>query len=402
MDGTKIRLQGPAQRTVRQRPGLDFDMGRDGKELARWGAFTFEGDATRCWEIRGSFHKAHYGGTNWQDFTHAQFVDTVRSLCDITGLHPASLHLAGLEFGVNVTPPCPTADLLRCIALHRTASPERMEGKARGITIMHGKNGRNYRFKLYDKAHQYGLPFELLRYEIAVRQMRILAPYGVRTVADLLDPCTWHTLATFLLARFDELLIVEPHLPTDILRPAQRDLLAKAMTPDYWQRMSRQRRSERRRILDNLFTRHASPNLKALLQTSITDKLKELAPDGPDIIAGGLELLLPDNCATWVKGENVTGNTLEETSAEVNIMSHQQPVRRCLTCGRDITEQRKGSRYCSEARYSNAGKRCRNAGSNPRNNRLRSLERIERDPLLFDHGPFIAPLNAREYGNRLQ
>jgi hypothetical protein len=275
MDGTKIRIQGPAQYTVRERPGLDFEVGRDGLHRARWGAFIFEGDATRCWEFNGSFHKAYYGGTNWQDFTHAQFVETVRSLCDITGLHPASLHLAGLEFGVNVVPPCTTDDLLHCIALHRTVAPERMDGKARGINIMHPcaastpnnrkaskkvEPGRNYRFKIYDKAHQYGLPCELLRYEIAVRQMRILAPYGVRTVADLLEPGTWHSLGAFLLSRFDELLIVEPHMPIDILRPAQRDLLANAGNPNYWQRMPRQRRSERRRTLDNLYTRHASPN----------------------------------------------------------------------------------------------------------------------------------------------
>lgn len=389
-DGTKIRIQGPAQRTVRHRPGLAFEEGRDGLHRARWEGWTFEGDATRCWEINGSFHKAHHGGTNWQDFTHAQFVDTVRSLCDITGLHPASLHLAGLEVGVNITPPCPTNDLLPCIALHRTSTPERMEGSAQGITIMHGPRGRNYRFKVYDKAHQYGLPFELLRYEIAARQMRILAPYDVRTVADLLDPATWHRLGAFLLARFDELLIVEPHMPTDNLRPAQRDLLAKASAPGYWQGMPRQRRSERRKVLHNLFSRHASPNMKDLLRASIENKLCELIPDAqtptPDIFAGGVELPIPDKYATWIKGENVTGNVIGDTSAEVGIMDPGQPVRRCRTCGADIGHQHTASLYCSERRNGRMGKSCRNRGSNF----TRTLRVLEgRGPLLFDHTSFL-------------
>lgn len=389
-DGTKIRIQGPAQRTVRHRPGLAFEEGRDGLHRARWEGWTFEGDATRCWEINGSFHKAHHGGTNWQDFTHAQFVATVRSLCDITGLHPASLHLAGLEVGVNITPPCPTNDLLPCIALHRTSTPERMEGRARGITIMHGQRGRNYRFKVYDKAHQNGLSFELLRYEIAVRQMRILASYGVRTAADLLEPSTWERLGAFLLARFDELLIVEPHVPTDALRPAQRDLLAKATAPGYWQGMPRQRRSERRKALHNLFSRYASPNLKALLRASITDKLSELIADAhtltPDIFAGGMELPNPDKYATWVKGENVTGNGIGDTSAEVGIVNAGQPVRRCRACGADIGHQHPASVYCSERRIGRMGKSCRNRGSNF----TRTLRVLEgRGPLLFDHTSFI-------------
>lgn len=389
-DGIKIRIQGPAQRTVRHRSDLAFEVGRDGFHRARWEGWTFKGDATRCWEINGSFHKAHHGGTNWQDFTHAQFVDTVRSLCDITGLHPASLHLAGLEIGVNVTPPCPTKDLLPCIALHRTSTPERMEGSARGITIMHGKRGRNYRFKVYDKAHQYGLPFELLRYEIAARQMRILQPCGVRTVADLLEPSTWHRLGAFLLARFDELLIVEPHMPTDTLRPAQRDLLAQASDPDYWQGMPRQRRSERRKILHNLFSRYASPNLKATLRASIEDKLNELIADAqattPDIFAGGLDKANPDKCATWVKGENVTGNGIGVTSAEVGMMDPPQPERMCRACGADIGHQHPASVYCSEGRNGRMGKSCRNRGSNF----TRTLRVLEgRGPLLFDHTSYL-------------
>jgi hypothetical protein len=98
-------------------------------------------------------------------------------------------------------------------------------------------------------------------------------------------------------------------------------------------------------------------------------------------------------------GSTATPVPLQRTGKEQGPEATATGVRRCLTCGRDITDQRPGSRYCSQTRYGKDGKRCRNAGSNPRNNRLRSLGHIEREPLLFDHRPFIVPLNTAGYGN---
>ena len=389
-DGTRIRTHERTQHRLRAHPALSFSVERDGTERARPDHWTFEGDATRCWELRGSFHKAHQGGENWKDYTRAQFFETVAQLWEPYGLHPASLKLAGLEFGVNIVTPCPVAEVLDRIAMHGVKAPAPMGGAARGIVFLYGERGRNYRLKIYDKGHQYPEGGTLLRFEVAVRQMRILAPLGVRTVADLLERAVWDRLAAFLLAKFDELLILEPHMRTDGLRPAQRELVANASALEYWQRMPRQRRSERRRILDGLFTRCASPNLKATLRASIVAKLGELAADAPDIapdiFAGGLDMANPDKCATWVKGENVTGNTFGASGAEVGEQVPPEPVRRCRACGADIGQQVPGSLYCSERRNGRDGKSCRNRGSNF----TRTLRELEgRGPLLFDHTSFL-------------
>jgi hypothetical protein len=108
--------------------------------------------------------------------------------------------------------------------------------------------------------------------------MRPLQPLGVRTVADLLDTATWHRLGAFLLAKFDELLIVEPHMPTDAMRPAQRELVAKASAPAYWQAMenNRARRYRNRKALEAIHAQHAPHGLKASLRTAITAKLSDL------------------------------------------------------------------------------------------------------------------------------
>lgn len=297
IDGTKIRIHGAdaheqlrMQRRLRSHRLLKDSWrsrgeGKAGEQrhTAKWNGWTFTADATRCWEVRGSFHKAHHGGTNWQDYTFTQFRETVAALCDAFGLHDAGLTLAGLEIGVNIVPPMPTAEVLRSIVLHKNAHPVAM-AQGHGIEIVHA----GYRFKVYNKAAQYPqhVTGELLRVEVKANKMRTLHPVLGKgaTVADLLNPAAWTRLRAFLLSKFDELLIVEPTVRTDGLRPAQRDLVVKAANPSYWHTMPRQRRSERRRTLDALFTHYASPNLKANLRTLIAAKLEELNAEAPAIM----------------------------------------------------------------------------------------------------------------------
>lgn len=432
IDGTKLRIHEAAQRRLRSHPLLagswrSHGQGKAGqvRYTAKWNGWTFTGDTDRCWGIRGSFHKAHQDGTNWQDYTLSQFVATVRALSDAFALRPDALRLATLEVGVNIVPPIPTADVLRAIVMHKTAVPVPMR-TGHGIEIRHAA----YRFKVYDKAAQYRehVIGELLRVEVKANEMRTLQRVLGKgaTVADLLAPAAWPHLGAFLRDRFAELLIVEPGMNTDALTPAQRDLVAQASAPAYWQRLDKRRRCERRRTLRDLFTRYAPDGLKATLQSAIAAKLADLN-DGtatPDLYGKGTTAATPPP-PTPSEGQNRTFTALAIRAAKVRgtlrvegrvgpasgdaaavdpappVPAPANPsagvpaevstggVRRCPVCGRDITHQDPRSRVCSERIYGKDGKRCRNALSNPRNNRLRSIGRIERDALLFDHRPFI-------------
>lgn len=420
-DGTKLRLTdlGTQQRVRTHHLLVDRwrykGKGKSGhdKYTAKWNGWTFIGDATRCWAIRGSFHKFHHGGTNWQDYTFTQFLETVAALCDAFGLHPAGLSIATLEVGVNIVPSMPTRDVLRCIVLHKDKAPTPMR-EGRGIEIAHAA----YRYKIYDKAHQYRLPGELLRFELKATRMRPMQPLGVRTVADLLDPTTWHRLGAFLLAKFDELLIVEPHMPTDAMRPAQRELVAKASAPAYWQAMenNRARRYRNRKALEAIHAQHAPHGLKASLRTAITAKLSDLLnsdvchkgtttiPEVPRVTnaTGGQR-----STAHPGEGEKVTNATQVVQVANVTIEGSvfgalvdpaevpAAEVRRCPVCGRDITHQHPSARVCSERLYGKEGKRCRNTLSN----RTLTLRRMAaRSGLLFDQRPFVHPPGPKHHG----
>lgn len=418
IDGTKLRLPDGTQQRVRSHHLLVDrwrykGKGKSGhdKYTAKWNGWTFIGDATRCWAIRGSFHKFHHLGTNLQDYTFTQFGETVATLCDAFGLHPAGLFITTLEVGVNIVPPMPTPDVLRCIVLHKDKAPTPMR-EGRGIEIAHTA----YRYKIYDKAHQYRLPGELLRFELKATRMRPLQPMRVRTVADLLDLATWHRLGAFLLAKFDELLIVEPYVPTDALRPAQRELLAKASDPAYWQAMDNRTRWKRRRALDALHQQHVPHSLKASLRTAIEAKLSDLLkgdichkgtstdPDTPRATNATRGQRTPAPPSEGEKGTNATlairvanvpfegsGSGAVDTSAELP----PAEVRRCPVCGRDISHQDPRSRVCSERLYGKDGKRCRNTLSN----RSLTLRRMAaRGGLLFDQRPFVQPPGPKPPG----
>ena len=62
----------------------------------------------------------------------------------------------------------------------------------------------------------------------------------------------------------------------------------------------------------------------------------------------------------------------------------------CQSCGRDISEQHQKSTYCSAIYVCYAAAyQCRNAASNPHNNRRRKVARINSKGVLFDIEPYL-------------
>ena len=63
--------------------------------------------------------------------------------------------------------------------------------------------------------------------------------------------------------------------------------------------------------------------------------------------------------------------------------------RKCFSCGRNISNQKKGSKFCSEKVYGKEAKRCRNVDSNPRNNFKQREKRIKNGGLLFEIDSYL-------------
>lgn len=251
--------------------------------VAEWNGWTFYADGDEVIEIRGSFHKYAHHGANWQDFTRAQFVAAVKEFCDTFGQFAGALRLLNLEVGVNITPPRPTGEVLDRILFHRTRNPRRMRSPAIGIVIEYVGYSR---FKIYDKSHEYretlhgyGMPTELLRFEIHVDRMAMLHAIGIRTVQDLLDPSAWNRLSAFLLGKLDELFIVEDAIDPALVTHQQAALLANASDLTYWMDLSPNKRNRKRGKVERLWRMHCRPHLKDDLRDRIAAKVNALTAD---------------------------------------------------------------------------------------------------------------------------
>lgn len=458
IDGLKIRVHSLAMERLRTHHLLKFTEGeRPGVFTATWGSYTVTGNDRIAWHITGSPHCDYFGGQNWQDFDRAMFNAAVDHLCGSLGLHDAALTIEGLEHGVNTTPTEETALILDSVKSHRRAIAKRMGGNdAVGLVIAHGKKGRNYRWKIYDKAHQYRNhpsrpPGRSLRVELAHRQTKRIRALGIRTLADLRTAESWSILSALLLTRFDELHIVEPYTNTAALRPAQAAIVEQATHPREWVALPNEQRCRKAKALERIYTAHASPRIRPALRELIHAKLNELntpdhalpLTDSPGvgqalpltISPGGLERLPLTDSPLMINGDIVRGNSegmgkgqhvpadafggLAEVDAtpDLTIVSLRAenrdddtlnddptggdveviPGPSCATCGRPTGSTRKGSRFCSPSFYGDReAKKCRNADSNARHNpnthRARSLSNIMSGGVLFDQTPYLRPM----------
>lgn len=351
--------------------------------------------------LHGSFHKYAQGGANWGDYTFTQFVATVAELCRTFDLDPRTMRLLLLEVGLNCIPPMASPETLKQFVCSGPGIPLEPHKWFERTVYARKAERTEYEVKIYDKGRQYGRPGRLLRFEVKFTKAIQLQRLGIFTMNDLLNPDAWHRLRVRVMAIYDELFIAEPSIDLPSLTESQRTFVALVRTPDYWQDLTKGARFKARARYADIVQRFAASNLKDELRSILDAKLNDLLivpsqahPKGDgftNIPAGDIGIKREPFHGSVNVGTGYPVDAGNSYAVElVNTAPETIAVRRCLTCGRDITDQREGSRYCSEARFNNAGKRCRNAGSNPRNNRLRSIARIERDPLLFDHRPFIA------------
>ncbi|MBS1580819.1 MAG: hypothetical protein JST66_01330 [Bacteroidetes bacterium] len=182
--------------------------------------------------------------------------------------------LTNLEVGVNIVPSVPTRQALQQIILHRTKHATGMGRGAVGIEFRHAM----YLIKIYDKALHANVEGEILRFEVAVKKMRELEMFNIRTLHDLFEVSVWADMRTYLLRRFDELFIAEPEVPLHGLRPAQRMLVELGRDPQRLIGLDPRRRWEKLRVLRRIYARHATSSLRAELRAAIEAKATAVGP----------------------------------------------------------------------------------------------------------------------------
>lgn len=325
--------------------------------------------------IKGSLHKNHFIGANWQRFTFENMRAEVKNLCSLLHLDPEKLVIKNLEIGVNIrTKFKPFEYLDENLLLYKTKKFTKYD---------QGKDGKVLGFycvglpvvKIYDKGLQFDLPYNLLRFELRFKKSAVLRKLGILSIHDLLDVSKFNSLSIELLKAWDNILLYESDLNTAILTAKDKTLYRELEHPKNWIKKLRQSRS-RQTYYD------AKNDFKRII---------ELHGKNVHKVCKGLILEEIEKCTKFpcIQGHEVDNFT---NTLKGNIVHHEK-IRTCLSCGKELhPNQRAISKFCSEKYVGKKeGKKCRNFNSNNRNSAKKKIRRVENNGLLFPVNEILNP-----------
>ncbi len=319
----------------------------------------------KFFELSGSIHKYYHEGKNFKDYTLYELEKSIIKICDFLNISKTENKIHRIEFGVNIISPYPTNKVLNSIITSK-GKPYELR-KFRGKGYMKSFQFAQYQVKVYNKGLQNAILGDLMRFEISVDRMDYLLKKGVKieNLGDLLKPEIHTLLRTLLKQSLENLLFTDFRInPKYIKNKRERYLFTEGIRSEFWEEFknSHTNKAYYRKLkrFREIVLKYAPSNLHSEIQELILKKwdLLKSTPKLPRVI-----------------GPKVP-------HYYTHIVSNNDPSenRYCLTCNRDISDQRKGSKYCSEKLYGKEVKKCRNKVSNRKQFELRHYQ----SALLFD------------------
>ena len=424
IDFIKIKILNPDIQRIRNNPRLEWfekastRTGEIKEQTATFHGITFEIKNNQYLNISGSLHKFWnatngQGEQNFNDFRFSDLAGVIIDLIEWFELVKGSCKIENIEFGVNISPTIPVNEILRSVINHKGKpfSQEYSENKR-----FRECERQRYIIKVYNKGLQYNQPGNILRFENKIIKMEHLKEIGIYFLTDLLNTAKIDKLGAILQANFNELLFYDYTIKANELPPAKRLILSQGQNPGYWCDLLEKKPdgyySKRKRFVE-LVKRYGTQNLQEIISPLISGKWDELKTHDPKIVrkltdpakTGITEINHSDKGLKPVnfphdeqpdqRAEVVALNTTPEPGEPDHGHGHPpdgeqstETGRYCLSCGRDISHQKPGSKFCSErfVGYESAH-RCRNIDSNPRNRIKNKIERENERGILFLFDP---------------
>ncbi|MGZ3837807.1 MAG: hypothetical protein ACXVPE_16285 [Bacteroidia bacterium] len=341
----------------------------------------------------GSLHKFHNCGEhNADQFTFLKLRQSIDSFTDIFGIDPGQCYLHGLEIGVNISLPFSPLKVLKNLVCFR-AKPFTQINK-RSLTKGLQCSLTQYRVKVYDKAKQSGVDCgNVLRFEVAIDKMQVLAKYGISTLVDLHNVRKVYSLFTVLKDALGG--IVWTDTTTDLNRLSDRELKQWLYysNPKTWEHLGKYQRLRAGKAWEKLL--HKYGNLVNLLPFVLSTWeslfLGKLEAENPQPFYQPILKSEAEETATFLPlvctvkrlqppGQNHTISNTTFLRKEAPQATTKQPPetipkkRFCPSCGRDISTQDKQTVFCSEKFYGKTAKQCRNKSSNKRRHHKRKIQ----------------------------
>ena len=334
---------------------IDNQSGEEICQIAEFQDFIFIVYPNNKILIKGSIHKYFNSGNhNYNDFSFKNLCDTINNLCQTFNFSPKEAYLRGFEFGVNIITSLDPNRFLGMIICHGNKSVNTMTVKGAGKGIECERT--NNRVKIYNKSLQHKQRENILRIEDKIIRMRYIKDLNIKSLHDLTKPNNLLDLGTKLSQMFDNLIIHEP-IKIENLTTVKQRFYERCEINTGWERLSRNQRYKKLILFNDLIKENSIYRIKETIANQIVEKWNYLLKKGDEYTP----------FENRQKGDEYTLIIACINNPKVN-ESNDLKERHCLTCGRDISRQKKGSRFCSEKLFGKEVKQCRNNVSNPKSN----------------------------------
>ncbi len=320
--------------------------------------------------IRGSLHKEAHG-VNFTRFTYGDLCKVIHAMSLLYGINPHTTVLRSFEIQINLFLMFPVSGIIDRCLIHKKVPFSHFSK----TDIHFGKIAVHDRYsvKFYDKGA--GINKNILRYGVAILKMEQLKKYGIKTLYDLLDSSKVVLLIQELLIAAKDVVFWDENANTINLNLRDLKRWYQLGRISYWENINHKKAEKARKSLKRLSNKLNLSDYNTRLENWIkyewiqlftSSELKAIEPIlKMEHLAKGTNAHLykgckrPPNKCSIDSGDVKTiiqvDNRNRLTSKPVN------EVRFCASCGRDISMQRKGSKYCS-AKFigEEKAKRCRN------------------------------------------
>jgi hypothetical protein len=215
----------------------------------------------------------------------------------------------------------------------------------------------------------------------------------IKTLCDLGNPAKLEALGRHLLKVFGEVIIYEGSIKEKSLPPGERVKLEQFKNPLFWSKLKYQKRYEKRLQFEAMLQKHGAERLKRCVLFAISEKVKKLCfvPQlggddftdfgGKNANPGGVMISpLEYRVKSYPLEKEKTPTCVPEKNGKVHV-SENGPKGGvslrifCGCCGRDISAQKPGSKFCSELLFGKVARRCRDKVNKQERTAKRRAER---------------------------
>lgn len=334
----------------------------------------------------GSLHKyKNIDGNNHNDFTFSELLKTIDNLAINYNIDLNNTYIHGIEIGVNIELDYSPEIVFKKAVCHKGKPFEKINPKDKRIGVICSYT--DYSIKLYDKGYQCNINDKyILRFEIKLFRQRPLQPFDISTLADLKDVEKVTPLISLLLERLNEIVFFDYSFKPKGFTQTKLLSWQQYGNPRYWESLNRNSYYKARKQLAELTLKYNCIDWGQFVLKRVTKKWFELAEikqknrrHFPQI----LERLKAQKGATFSNLECMLENVTFGDVPKRKEKESEKKICYCISCGKQLTGQKQGSRFCSERIFGKKARQCRNKDSNKRLAIKRKIYRaMEKDLML--------------------